>query len=146
MKIFIKIFPQKQSSSSKCGLCYPLRSIQVYIVNHRDTLTHDIITTTIPPNLGGDFLEPPKNVAITFVQPIIPYSKPSRRPLNYLEYKKGFDLDAHVRVFETTIKANGETINEEIKNLFNFTLKENASNWCNNYMIDHPNCRFTNLE
>jgi hypothetical protein len=57
------------------------------IVDHRDTLTHDIITTTIPPNLGGDFLEPPKNVVITFVQPIIPYSKPSRRPLNYLEYK-----------------------------------------------------------
>jgi hypothetical protein len=71
-------------------------------------------------------LEPPKSVVITFVQPIIPYSKTSRRPLNYLEYKKGFDLDAHVQVFETTIKANGETVNEEITNLFNFTLKDNA--------------------
>jgi len=80
------------------------------------------------------------------VQPIIPYSKTSRRPLNYLEYKKGFDLDAHVQVFETTIKVNGETINEEITNLFNFTLKDNASNWCNNYMRNHLNCRFTNLK
>ncbi len=25
-------------------------------------------------------------------------------------------------------------------------LKDNASNWRNNYMRDHPNYRFTNLE
>jgi hypothetical protein len=50
--------------------------------------SHTIITTTIPPNLGKNFSETPKNVAITFVQHIIPYSKPSRKPLNYLEYKK----------------------------------------------------------
>jgi len=80
------------------------------------------------------------------VQPIIPYSKPSRRPLNYLEYKKGFDFDVHGQVFETIIKANGEAINEEITNFFNFTLKDNASNWFNNYMKDHPNYRFTNLK
>jgi hypothetical protein len=37
------------------------------MVDRRDIVTHNIITTTIPLNLGGDFLEAPKNVAITFV-------------------------------------------------------------------------------
>jgi hypothetical protein len=36
---------------------------------------------------------------------------------------------------------------EEITNLFNFTLKDKyASNGCNNYMWDHPNCKFEDLK
>jgi hypothetical protein len=68
------------------------------------------------------------------------------KPLNYLEYKKNFDLDVHVWIFKATIKANGEMVDEEIANLFNFTLRDNTSNSCNNYMRDNPNCRFADLE
>lgn len=36
---------------------------------------------------------------------------------------------------------------EEITNLVNFTLKDKyAQNGCNNYMRDHPNCRFVDLK
>jgi hypothetical protein len=49
-------------------------------------------------------------------------------------------------LFKTFIKAKSEMIDEGITNLFNFTLKDNASNWCNNYMRDHPNYIFTNLK
>jgi hypothetical protein len=51
-----------------------------------------------------------------------------KRPLNYLEYKKDSYLDAHVQVFKAIIKANNETINEEISNLFNFMFRDHASN------------------
>jgi len=54
------------------------------------------------------------------MQLIIPYSKPFRRPLNYPKYNKDSNLDAHVQVFKATIKSNGENIDEEIANLFNF--------------------------
>jgi len=37
---------------------------------------------------------------------------------------KDFDPDVHVRVFKATIRANGKTENEEIVNLFRFTLKD----------------------
>jgi hypothetical protein len=66
--------------------------------------------------------------------------------LNYFEHKKTFNPDAHVRIFKAAIKANGETIDEEMANMFNFTLKDNASNWCNSYMKVHLNCRFVDLE
>jgi hypothetical protein len=36
-------------------------------------------------------------------------------------------MDVHVWIFEATIKTNGETLDEEITNLFNFTFKGNAS-------------------
>lgn len=44
-----------------------------------------------------------------------------------------------VYLFKSIIKAKS---NEETTNLFNFTLKDNASNWCNNYMRNHPNYKF----
>ncbi len=44
------------------------------------------------------------------------------------------------------IKANSEMVDEKIVNQFNFTLKDNAFDWCNNYVQDHPNYRSTNLE
>jgi hypothetical protein len=49
-------------------------------------------------------------------------------------------------LFKVVIKAKNEMIDEEITNLFNFTLKNNASNYYNNYMRNHPNYRFTNFE
>jgi hypothetical protein len=47
------------------------------------------------------------------------------RPLNYPKYKN-FSPDAHVQIFKVVIKANNEIVNEEVINLFNFTLKDNA--------------------
>jgi hypothetical protein len=35
-------------------------------------------------------------------------------------------MNIHVQVFKVVIKINGEIIDEEIANLFNFTLKDNA--------------------
>jgi hypothetical protein len=76
------------------------------------------------------------------MQPVVPYFRPYKKPLNYHKYKKDYDLDGHVRVFKVFIKVNGEMVDEEIANLFNFTLRDNAFKWCNNYMQDHPNYRF----
>ncbi len=75
----------------------------------------------------------------------IPYLRPYRRPLNYPWKLKKLDLDVHVWIFEVDIKANNETIDEKITNLFNFTLKDNASYLCNNYMQNHPNYKFIEL-
>ncbi len=55
-------------------------------------------------------------------------------------------MDVHVWIFKVVIKANGEIIDEEITNLFNFTLRNNAFDWCNNYMRNNPNCRLIDLE
>jgi hypothetical protein len=35
-------------------------------------------------------------------------------------------MDAHVQIFKAAIKVNYETVDEEITNMFNFTLKDNA--------------------
>jgi hypothetical protein len=75
------------------------------------------------PNPGKDPLEPPWGAITIVMQLIIPYSKPFRRPLNYPKYNKDSNLDAHVQVFKATIKSNGENIDEEIANLFNFHWK-----------------------
>jgi hypothetical protein len=37
-------------------------------------------------------------------------------------------------------------VDEEIAKKFNFTLRDNTFNWCNNYMRNNPNCRFAYLE
>jgi hypothetical protein len=47
----------------------------------------------------------------------LPYQK-----LQYPTYVKDTNLDAHIRVFEKTIKANGEIVETDIINLFDFTL------------------------
>ncbi len=50
----------------------------------------------MPPDLAGDPLQPLGGVIITIVQPVVPYSMPFKKPLNYLEYRKDFDPDVHV--------------------------------------------------
>jgi len=108
---------------------------------------HSIVTTKfVPPNLRGDPPKPPEDATKKVVQPIIPYHRPFMRPLNYHEYKKDYDPNVHVQVFKATIKTNNEMVDEETTNMFNFTLRNNTSNWCNNYMGGNTNCRFTNLE
>jgi hypothetical protein len=100
----------------------------------------------LPPDPRKDPPKPPRGVTITSMQPALLYFRPFNTPLNYLKYKKDFDPDVHVRIFKTIIKFNNEMINEQIVNLFNFTIRNNAYDWCNNYMWDHPNCRFVDLE
>jgi len=58
----------------------------------------------------------------------LPPKRPYCQPLNYPEYVKDVDPNAHVKVFKVAIKTNGETNDAEIVNLFSFTLKDNASN------------------
>ncbi len=102
-----------------------------------------VITKFVPLDLEGDPPEPPRGATIAFVQHVVPYYRPFRRPLNHPKYKKNFDSNVHVRVFKVAIKANGETIDEEIANLFNFMLRDNASNWYNHII---SNYRFADLE
>jgi hypothetical protein len=71
----------------------------------------------------------------------LPYNK-----LQYPTYVKDTYLDVHIRVFKNAIKANGETMEVDIINLFGFTFKDNISKWGENYVQDHPNCTFEELE
>jgi hypothetical protein len=54
-----------------------------------------VMTKSVPPNLRGDF-SPLGGVIVTFVQLVIPYSRPFRKPLKYLLYKKNNNSDVHV--------------------------------------------------
>jgi hypothetical protein len=67
----------------------------------------------------------------------LPYNK-----LQYPTYVKDTYLDVHIRVFKNAIKANGETMEVDIINLFGFTFRDNISEWGENYVQDHPNCTF----
>jgi hypothetical protein len=57
----------------------------------------------------------------------LPPNRPYHRPLNYPEYVKNFDPNAHVKFFKATIRTNGGIDNVEIINLFSFTLRDNLS-------------------
>jgi len=55
-------------------------------------------------------------------------SKIATKP-QYPTYVKDTNLNVHIRIFKKTIKANGETMEVDIINLFGFTLKDNISKW-----------------
>jgi hypothetical protein len=59
---------------------------------------------------------------------------------------KDIDPNAHIRVFKKVIRANGETMEDDIINLINFILQDNISKWGKNFTQDHPNCTFEELE
>jgi hypothetical protein len=69
-------------------------------------------------------------------RPPLPLNMFYFRPLNYLEYVKDSNRNAHVRIFKVAIRANGETTDAKIVILFSFTFKDIVSHWCNNYMGD----------
>lgn len=102
--------------------------------------SHNIVTTKlVPQDRWKDPLEPPRGVVVAaFMQHVVLYFRSYMRPLNYLKYKKTL-IQMFVYLFKSIIKAKS---NEETTNLFNFTLKDNASNWCNNYMRNRPNYKF----
>jgi hypothetical protein len=56
------------------------------------------------------------------IPPLLP-NKPYHWPLNYLEYVKDFDPNVQVKVFKVAIKANGETDDAAIVNIFSFTFR-----------------------
>jgi hypothetical protein len=59
---------------------------------------------------------------------------------------KDIDPNAHIRVFKKVIRANRETMEDDIINLINFILQDNISKWGKNITQDHPNCTFEELE
>ncbi len=65
--------------------------------------------------------------------------------LKYPYYEKDADVDAHVRVFNVDVKANGETSKEYIITTFNYTLKETSSDWCHKYMLKFHDYNFFEL-
>jgi hypothetical protein len=75
-----------------------------------------------------------------------PITKLPYRKLQYPTYVKDIDPNAHIKVFLKAIKANGETLEVDIINLFGFTLRDNISQRGENYVQDHPNCVFEELE
>jgi hypothetical protein len=56
------------------------------------------------------------------------YVRPNRVAFKYLDFKKDVDPDAHVKMFNSLVKANAETSKEYIINVFNYTLKDMALN------------------
>ncbi len=54
--------------------------------------------------------------------------KPYPSTLKYPNYKKEANPDVHVKVFNATVRTNGETSKKEKINAFSYTLKEMASN------------------
>jgi hypothetical protein len=66
--------------------------------------------------------------------------------LQYSTYVKDIYLNDHIKVFKKVIKANGETLETNIINLFGFTLRDNIFEWGKNYVKYHPNCTFKELE
>ncbi len=72
-------------------------------------------------------------------------ARPYWSTLKYPDYKKGANLNVHVKVFQATIKMNGETFDKCVTNAFNYTMKETTSDWCHNYMLEFPNYVFFEL-
>ncbi len=66
--------------------------------------------------------------------------------LPYPVYTMGMDPNDHVWVFCKAIQANGERNDDDIINLFCFTLHDAISKWWENFMKAHQVCRFEELE
>jgi hypothetical protein len=90
----------------------------------------------IPP-----WYQPPVVQPISKLVTKLPYYK-----LQYPTYVKDTNLDAHIKVFKKAIKVNGETMEANIIDLFGFTLKDNISEWGENYVRNHLNCTFEKFE
>ncbi len=52
------------------------------------------------------------------------YVRPNNVALKYLNFEKDVDPNAHVKMFNSTIKTNVETFEEYIINAFSYTLKD----------------------
>ncbi len=63
-----------------------------------------------------------------------PATPPNWKSFPYPMYNAGTNLNAHVRVFQKAIQANGERNDPDIVILFCFTLKNAISKWGENFM------------
>jgi hypothetical protein len=72
------------------------------------------------------------------------YVRPNRVTLKYLNFKKDVDLDAHVKMFNSTIKTNVKTFEGYIINAFSYMLRDITLDWCHNYMSKFPDYIFFN--
>jgi hypothetical protein len=70
----------------------------------------------------------------------------AKKQLPYPPYVKNTNHYVHVWVFRIIIKANGETENEDIVNMFIFTLCDTIVKWSYNFLIEHCNNIFAKLE
>jgi len=62
----------------------------------------------------------------------------------YPNYNKYANPNAHVRVCNVVVRANGKKSKEYIINAFNYTLRKMVLDWCRSYMSKFPNYIFLN--
>jgi len=70
------------------------------------------------------------------------FVRPNKVALKYHDFKENVDLYAHVKGFNFVVKVKVETFEEYIISVFNYTLKDMASDLCHNYMLKKINCIF----
>jgi hypothetical protein len=70
------------------------------------------------------------------------YVRPNNVALKYPDFKKNVDPNSHVKMFNSTVKANVKTYEEYIINAFSYMLKNTILYWCHNYMSKFPNYIF----
>jgi hypothetical protein len=96
-------------------------------------------------HLKGGYQEPIIVTIPIFDHKYDHYVRPNMVALKYLDFKKDVNLDVHVRVFNSIIKANAKTSEEYIINVFNYMLKDMTSDWCHNYMLKFHDYIFLEL-
>jgi hypothetical protein len=96
-------------------------------------------------NLRGWYWEPSTITTPIFYHKNGRYVRSNKLGLKYPDFKKGVNLDVHVKVFNSTIKANVKTSEQYIINVFNYMLKDTTSKWCHNYMSKFFDCIFLEL-
>ncbi len=65
------------------------------------------------------------------------------KSFNIPTYMKDIDLNAHIK---KAIEASKEIMEVNIVKLFSFTLRDNILEWGENFVQDHPNYMFKELE
>jgi hypothetical protein len=75
-----------------------------------------------------------------------PTSKLPYRKLQYPTYMKVLILMLTSKFSKKKIKTNREIMEVDIINLFGLTLQDNISKWGKNFLQDHPNYTFEELE
>jgi len=137
----------------------PYSPKEIKLVNLHTKMPKEVdkIFTRQPLYLGGGGLNPPRPPGppgplryfgmpmLNLGKPPLPPNRPYCQPFNYPKYVKDSNPNVHVRVFKATVKANGETEDVEIVNLFSFTLRDIMFDWRNNYMGDYLDYIFAKL-
>jgi hypothetical protein len=75
-------------------------------------------------HLRGGYQEPIIVIAPIFNHRNGHYVKPNMVALKYPDFKKDVNLDAHVKLFNSTIKVNAKTFEMYIINAFSYTLRD----------------------